>query len=121
VYEVTTQAGDERSQWDERDHSRPAEVAPQHDLLAIEPVGDDTGRRSEDDGRNGIDEQRHGHRRAAARDLVREDDQREEKELVRQLRSQLSEPDVPEGRVPQHGPKPTRTLDLEFERRRHGD
>ncbi len=93
-----------------------AEVAPKHDLLAIQAVRDHPGRRREQHRGHRVGEQRDRDRRAPARDLVGEDDQGEQEELVGQLGRKLRKPDVPERGVAQDGPKAAGTLDVELER-----
>jgi hypothetical protein len=96
VQEVVFESWDDRGDRDQGDDGRSGQVAPHHDLFTVEPIRDHAGRRSKQHGGHRVGEQRHGHRGAAARDVIGKDDQREEKELVRQLRGQLSEPDVAE-------------------------
>jgi len=80
--EVAAQLRDQRGQWNERYGRGTTDVAPKHDLLAIEPVRNNPRGWREKHGRHCVREQRDGDRGAATRDLVREDDQREEQELV---------------------------------------
>jgi hypothetical protein len=101
MHEIALQTGHECRERDERNDGGSAEVAPHHDLLPIHAVGNDSGGWREQHGRDGVGEQGDRDRRATARDLVRKDDQREEQELVRQLRRELGEPDVPERGVPE--------------------
>ena len=116
VDEVAAQLWDKGGQRYQRNGGGAAEVAPKHDPLAIHAVRDHSGDWCEQHGGHRVREQRDRDRRAAARDLVREDDQREKKELVSQLRRELREPDVPERGVAQDDSKATRTLDVELER-----
>ncbi len=117
--EVAAEPRDKGGERDERHHGRAAEVAPHHDLLAIHAIGDDASWRREQHGRDGVRQERDRHRGAAARDVIREDDQGEEQELVRELRGQLREPDVPERRVPQDRSETTRALDRKPDRLFH--
>ena len=109
--EVVLDSWDDRGDRYQGDDGRSAQVAPHHDLFAVEAIRDHTGRRSKQHGRHRVGEQRHGHRGAAAGDVIGQDDQREKKELVRQLRGQLSEPDVAERGVRESTAEAARTLD----------
>ncbi len=85
--EVVLQPGHERSERDQHDRGGATEVRPHHDLLAVHAIRDDARRRREQHRGHGVRQERDRHRCAAAGDLEGENDQREEKELVRQLRS----------------------------------
>ncbi len=108
VQEVALESWNKRRNGDEGDHCGPAQVAPEHDLLAVEAIGDYSRGWCEEHCRNRVGEQRDRDRRAAARDVVGQDDQREQQELVRELRGELREPDVAKRGVPEHSAKASR-------------
>ncbi len=109
--EVVAQARHECRDGDQRDACGATEVAPHHDLLAVEAIRDDArGRRKQHRG-DGVGEQRHSDRRAAVLHLIREDDQREQKKLVSQLSGQLSEPNVSKSSESEDCAKAARALD----------
>ena len=111
VEEVILDAWDHRCDGDRRDHRRAADVAPQHDLFAVDAVRDHARNRGQQHGGHRVREKGHRDRRAAVRDVVREDDQREKKELVGQLCRKLSEPYVAKRGVLEHAAKAARSLD----------
>ena len=117
--EVVSQTGDERRERDQRHRPSAAEVGPHHDLLAIDSIRDHSGRRCKQNGRHRVGQDHDRHRRAAAGDLEGEHDQREQKELVRQLRRELRKPDVPEGGEAEDGPKAARRFDRKPDWRLH--
>ena len=118
--EVVLQSGYKCGDGDERDGSPASEVAPHHQLLAVDAISEHARRWCEQDGRDRVGEQCHRHRGAAARDVVSKDDQREEKKLVRQLRGELRKPDVAKGGEGKHGAKSARPLDREPDGSFHG-